>query len=170
MRILSFFNRLKSFKIKAIFFILVSFLKHVYTLFREYVIYIENLKIKLKEMHKMTLEFTHKPNYYLYAQLIIRHIEGYIKKHPDANNAIFDLRDIYQIFREDLPSTTTNLDAILNIADEYTVDTLSGDQKIISHYKIDATNNSLLIDFNTDALTSLKEGKRIIEPDATNYQ
>lgn len=118
----------------------------------------------------MSLEFTHKPNYFLYAQLIIRHIETYIKKHPDANNAIFDLRDIYQVFREDLPSTTTNLDAILNIADEYTVDTITGDQKIISQYKINATDNSLLIDFNADALTALKEGKKIIEPNANNYQ
>ena len=118
----------------------------------------------------MSLEFTHKPNYFLYAQLIIRHIESYIKKHPDANNAIFDLRDIYQEFREDLPSTTTNLDAILNIADEYTVETLAGDQKIISHYKINASDNSLLIDFNSEALTALRDGKKIIEPDANNYQ
>lgn len=118
----------------------------------------------------MTLEFSHKPNYFLYAQLIIRHIEGYIKKHPDTNNAIFDLRDLYQIFQEDLPSTTTNLNAILNIADEYRVDTIEGDQKIIQQYNIDASNNSLLIDFNSDALAALKDGKRIIEPDANNYE
>lgn len=118
----------------------------------------------------MSLEFTHKPNYFLYAQLMIRHIESYIKKHPDANNAIFDLRDIYQVFREDLPSTTTNLDAILNIADEYTVETLAGDQKIISQYNINASDNSLLIDFNSDALNALRDGKKINEPDANNYQ
>lgn len=118
----------------------------------------------------MTLEFSHKPNYFLYAQLIIRHLEGYVKKHPDAQNAIFDLRDIYQLFREDLASTTTNLDGILNIADEYTVETVSGDQKIISQYKIDATNNSLLIDFNADALNALKDGKKIIEPNANSYE
>lgn len=118
----------------------------------------------------MTLEFSHKPDYFLYAQLLIRHIEGYIKKHPDAQNAIFDLRDIYQIFREDLASTTTNLDGILNIADEYTVETISGDQKIISQYKIDATNNSLLIDFTADALAALKNGKQIIEPNANSYE
>lgn len=118
----------------------------------------------------MSLEFTHKPNYFLYAQLLIRHIESYIKKHPDANNAIFDLRDIYQVFREDLPSTTTNLDTILNIADEYTVETISGDQKIISRYNINATDNSLLIDFNTESLAALREGNKIIEPDANSYQ
>lgn len=117
----------------------------------------------------MSLDYTHKPDYFLYAQLIIRHIENYIKKHPDASNAIFDLRDIYQLFRQDFASTTTNLDAILNIADEYALETLKGDQKLISQYRIDAVNNSLLIDLNADALDAVRQGKRIIEPDAQNY-
>ncbi|WP_445115127.1 hypothetical protein [Acinetobacter sp. WZC-1] len=118
----------------------------------------------------MNLNYAHKPNYFLFAQLLIRHIEGYVKKHPDASNAIFDLRDIYEIFRHDLASTTTNLEGILNIADEYTIETINGDKKIISSYKIDAEQNSLLIDFNTDALGALKDGKRIMEPDATSYE
>ena len=118
----------------------------------------------------MSLEFTHKPNYFLFAQLIVRHLESYIKKHPDASNAIFDLRDIYQIFRQDLASTTTNLDGILNIADEYAVETLNGDKKLISQYKIDAANNSLLIDFNPDALAAIKDGKQVIAPDATIHE
>ena len=115
----------------------------------------------------MSLEFTHKPNYFLFAQLIIRHLESYIKKHPDASNAIFDLRDIYQIFRQDLASTTTNLDGILNIADEYKVETLNGDKKLISKYAINVADNSLLIDFDPDALQAIKAGKKIIVPDAT---
>lgn len=45
----------------------------------------------------MNLEYTHKPDYYLFAQLLVRHIESYIHKHPDADNAIFDLRDVYEI-------------------------------------------------------------------------
>ena len=114
----------------------------------------------------MTLDFAHKPNYFLFAQLLIRHIEGYIKKHPDSSNAIFDLRDVYQIFREDLAATTTNLEGILNIANDYRAETVNGDEKIISSYKIDAEQNSLLIDFNANALTSLRQGKPIIEPDA----
>jgi hypothetical protein len=115
----------------------------------------------------MSLNFTHKPNYFLCAQLVIRHIENYISKHPDANNAIFDLRDIYELFRQDFASASTNLDGIMNIADEYKVETINGDEKIISQYSIDATNNSLLIDFNAEALNSLREGKKIIVPDAT---
>lgn len=54
----------------------------------------------------MNLEYTHKPDYYLFAQLLVRHIESYIHKHPDADNAIFDLRDVYEIFRQDFASTT----------------------------------------------------------------
>jgi hypothetical protein len=115
----------------------------------------------------MNLDFTHKPNYFLYAQLIIRHIENYIEKHPDADNAIFDLRDIYELFRQDKASATTNLDGILNIADEYKVETIDGDKKLISKYFIDVSNNSLLIDFDPSALEALKNGKKIIEPDAT---
>ncbi|WP_335975881.1 hypothetical protein [Acinetobacter calcoaceticus] len=114
----------------------------------------------------MTLEYTHKPNYYLFAQLLVRHIESYIHKHPDANNAIFDLRDVYEIFRQDFASTTTNLESILHIADEYKIETINGDQPLIQKYQIDAKNNSLLIDFNSDALTSLRSGKPILEPDA----
>lgn len=113
------------------------------------------------------MEFSSKPNYFLFAQLLIRHIENYVKKHQDVQNAIFDLRDIYEVFRQDLAATTTNLEGILNIADEYRIHTINGDQKIISSYKIDAEQNSLLIDFNADALQSLKDGKPILEPDAT---
>ena len=113
------------------------------------------------------MDFTSKPNYFLFAQLLIRHIESYVKKHLDAQNAIFDLRDIYEVFRQDLAATTTNLEGILNIADEYRIDTLNGDQKIISSFKIDAEQNSLLIDFNNDALQALREGRSIIQPDAT---
>ena len=116
------------------------------------------------------MEFSSKPNYFLFAQLLLRHIENYVKKHQDAQNAIFDLRDVYEIFRQDLAATTTNLEGILNIADEYRIDTINGDQKIISGYKIDAEQNSLLIDFNADALQSLKDGKPILEPDATIHE
>ncbi|WOE32846.1 MULTISPECIES: hypothetical protein [unclassified Acinetobacter] len=117
----------------------------------------------------MSLEYTHKPNYFLYAQLIIRHIENYIEKHPDAENAIFDLRDIYELFRQDKAAASTNLDGILNIADAYKIETLNGDKRLITRYLIDIENNSLLFDFDKDALNSLKNGKAIIPPDATKF-
>lgn len=115
----------------------------------------------------MSLEYTHESEYFFFAQLLVRHVEGYIEKHPDAQNAIFDLRDIYELFRQDFASATTNLDAILNIADQYKVETLNGDQTLISRYAIDAKNNSLLLDFNTDALNNIRQGKSIIEPEVS---
>ena len=118
----------------------------------------------------MSLNFTHKPDYFLSAQLFIRHLENYVEKHPEADNAIFDLRDIYELFRGDLASATTNLDVILNIADEYKVDTLEGDQKIIQSYQINAKNNTLLLELNAHALTSLRAGKSIIAPDANLHE
>lgn len=118
----------------------------------------------------MSLEYTHNPDYFFFAQLLVHHVEAYIEKHPDAQNAIFDLRDIYELFRQDFASATTNLESILNIADEYKVETLNGDQKLISRYAIDAKNNALLLDFNAEALENLKQGKRIIEPEATSHE
>lgn len=115
----------------------------------------------------MKLDMSHKPNYFMYAQLFIHHIENYIEKHQDAENASFDLRDIYDLFRQDKASVTTNLEAILNIADEYKVETLNGDKKLIQKYVVDVTNNSLQIDFDQDALASVKDGKALIPPDAT---
>lgn len=118
----------------------------------------------------MHLEYTHDSDYFFFSQLLMRHIESYVRKHPDADNAIFDLRDIYQVFREDFAATTTNLDSILNIADSYKVETLNGDQALIQGYKIDIKNNSLLIDFNANALQALRSGKSLIEPDPSVHE
>ena len=115
----------------------------------------------------MSLNFIHKPDYFLSAQLFIRHLETYIEKNPEDQVATFDLREIYQLFRQDLASATTNLEGILNIADEYKVDTLDGDQKIIQDFTIDSQANTLTVNFNPSAHTSLKSGKPIIPPDAT---
>ena len=93
----------------------------------------------------MNLNYSHKPNYFLFAQLLVRHIEGYIKKHPDASDAIFDLRDIYEIFRQDLAATTTNLEGILNIADEIIIlkDGEIVDKSNSSNLKNILSNNSI---------------------------
>lgn len=118
----------------------------------------------------MSLAFTHKPNYFLFAQLIIRHIESYVHKHPDTHQIMFDLRDIHELFQEDKASATINLDGILNIADEYKVDTLEGDQKLINHYRIDGKENKLHLELNPLAANSLRSGKDIIPPDATLHE
>lgn len=67
----------------------------------------------------MSLKFTHKPDYFLYAQLFVRHLENYIVKHPEENAPNFNLQDIYDLFGKDFASASTNLEGILNIADEW---------------------------------------------------
>lgn len=115
----------------------------------------------------MSLDFTHKPNYFMHAQQIMHHIKNYIEKHPNQNPIHFRLEDIYALFRQDFASATTNLEGIMNIVDEYKVETLNGDRKIIQHYQIDAKENTISIHFNEDALTSLSAGKNFLSPDAT---
>ncbi len=115
----------------------------------------------------MSLEYTHQPDYFLFAQLLMRHIQQHMQKHTNADHAIFDLSDIYQLFRQDLASATTNLEGILNIADEYKVETLYGDQKLIQQYKMDIENNALMMQFHVAALQALREGKALLPPDST---
>ena len=50
----------------------------------------------------MSLKFTHKPDYFLYAQLFVRHLENYIVKHPEENTPNFNLQDIYDLFGKDV--------------------------------------------------------------------
>ncbi|MEB3768207.1 hypothetical protein [Acinetobacter sp. MD2] len=116
----------------------------------------------------MNLEFTHKPNYFLFAQLLIRHVQQYIKQHPTANLEI-STETLKNLFHNDTASATTNLDGILNIADEYKVETLQGDQKIIQSYIIDSVQHLLKLSLNSDAVVSLNDGKPLIEPNANDY-
>ena len=118
----------------------------------------------------MQLEYRHDTDYFFFSQLLMRHIESYVHKHAEANNAIFDLRDIYKVFREDFAATTTNLESILNIADSYKVETLNGDQTLIQSYRIDVKNNALLINFNPESLQRLKSGQSLIEPDPALHE
>lgn len=118
----------------------------------------------------MNLKFTHKPNYFLFAELLIKHIEGYIHKHPGSKHAIFDLGDIYQLFGQDYASVTVNLAGILNIADEYKVETRKGDRKIIQHYQLNLEEHKLLVDFDQAALDGLRQGNPPLAPDASIQQ
>ncbi|WP_326518470.1 hypothetical protein [Acinetobacter sp. CAAS 2-6] len=118
----------------------------------------------------MNLPLTHQPDYFLFAQLLMKHIQQYAQQQPHESQAIFMLGEIYQLFQQDLASTTINLDGIMNIADEYQVETLNGDQKIIQHYQIDVEHNQLLITFPPLVLQSLAEGKTLLAPDPTIQQ
>lgn len=116
----------------------------------------------------MNLEFTHTSNYFLYAQLVARYVQQQLEKQPVTTMVIpFDILE--GILQNDAASVSTNLDSILNIADEYKVETLNGDQKIIQSYSIDPALQQLTLTLNADAVQSLNEGKPLIEPDASSY-
>lgn len=118
----------------------------------------------------MNLEYAHKPNYFFFAQTLIRYVETHIHKHPDQHHAEFEGAQIYDLFRQDFAATTTNLEAILSIADEYWVQTPQGPQNLIQKYQIHADANRLSLEFHPDAVSSLLAGAAIAEPDATLYR
>ncbi len=114
----------------------------------------------------MNLEYIHKPNYFFFAQLFMRHVEMHIKQHPEATEANFYTKHIQELFQQDQASTTINLDGILSIADEYCVETLQGDQRIIQQHRIDAEQHILYLSFNAEAVQALVSGQSIIAPNA----
>lgn len=117
----------------------------------------------------MNLEYTHKPNYFLCAQLLIRYVQNKVQK-TQTNDIEIAFQDLTKIFQNDFASSSTNLESILNIADEYKIETLSGDERIIQRYLIDSEEKHLHIFINSQASQALQEGKEIIHPDASSYE
>lgn len=117
----------------------------------------------------MNLEYMHKSDYFFFAQLFIRHVENHIKKHPNQFETNFHINHIQELFQKDRASITTNIDGILNIADEYSVETLHGDMKIINNYRVDHDQHVLYLEFNPEAAKAIVAGKQLIEPQATSY-
>lgn len=68
----------------------------------------------------MSLKFTHKPDYFLYTSYLFDILKTILQKHPEET-LNFNLQDIYDLFGKDFASASTNLEGILNIADEYRV-------------------------------------------------
>ena len=117
----------------------------------------------------MNLDISHKPNYFLFAQLLMRFIE----KHPPTpphNQLTIPLTQLEEIFQGNAAATTMNLQGILNIADEYQIETLSGDQKLIQSYHVDSEQSALVLELNPESITELAQGKPLITPDATLQQ
>nr|WP_252151040.1 hypothetical protein [Acinetobacter baumannii] len=65
-----------------------------------------------------------------------------------------------------LASSTTNLEGILNIADEYVLETEEGLLPLISSHSINLKNHVLSLEFSPKALTSLLSGRSLVNPKA----
>lgn len=112
----------------------------------------------------MILEYTHKPNYYFFAHRLISFLESKVKKNPELLRETFNLSEVYDLFEHDFASTSINLDGIMNVVDEYVIDTAHGQQVLISSYHISADNHVLEINYNPHAVSELMAGKSVLFP------
>ena len=66
------------------------------------------------------------------------------------------------------PFTTSlsRIHFILNIADEYVLDTDEGQQALIRAYHVHLDNHVLALEFNPKAIASLQAGQSIVSPQA----
>lgn len=115
----------------------------------------------------MNMLYTHKPNYYFFAHKFVLFLEDYLKSHStEQQRTSFNLQTIYDLFGHDRASSTTNLEGILNIADEYALDTDEGQQALIRAYHVHLDNHVLTLEFNPKAVACLKGGQTIVSPQA----
>ena len=112
----------------------------------------------------MNMLYTHKPNYYFFAHKFVLFLESYLKSHATEQQTSFNLQTIYDLFSHDRASSTTNLEGILNIADEYVLETDEGSQPLIRSYHLHLDNHVLTLEFNPKAVESLKAGQIIVSP------
>ncbi|MFV5265319.1 hypothetical protein ACMUMS_17450 [Acinetobacter courvalinii] len=112
----------------------------------------------------MNMLYTHKPNYYFFAHKLVLFLESHLKSHPLEKQTSFNLQTIYDLFGHDRASSTTNLEGILNIADEYVLETDEGQQSLIRSYHVHLDNHVLTLEFNPKAVDSLKSGQTIVNP------
>lgn len=117
----------------------------------------------------MSLQFTHKPNYFFFAQTFAHFLTNTLQKNQYANtNFTFELADIYNVFHQDFASTTANLESILHIVKGYAIGNQEG-ERLVSEYKIDSDANTLNVQFNSVAVDALKQGQTLVAPDAVSY-
>ena len=114
----------------------------------------------------MNMLYTHKPNYYFFAHKFVLFLESYLKNHPTEEQTSFNLQTIYDLFSHDRASSTTNLEGILNIADEYVFETEDGLLPLISKHSVNLKNHVLSLEFTPQALASLLSGHSLVNPKA----
>lgn len=114
----------------------------------------------------MHLNFTHKPNYFFFAQRLIHFISQRISSQPtEQHTESFPLAEIYAVFAHDLAATTANLDAIIGLVEQYYI----GDdpqQTLVNAHHINAEQHTLQLSFNPSSLAALKLGATLNAPDA----
>lgn len=119
----------------------------------------------------MSMSFINQPKYFYFAQTLVNYFINHISQTHQSKGR-FALADIYQIFGQDFAATTANLEGILNIADNYAVQSSLDHQntaKLIDRYHIDAIANQLEVSFNAQAVDAIQRSYTLLPPDPTQY-
>jgi hypothetical protein len=109
----------------------------------------------------MTLQTIDKPNLYFAAQLLVNHLEAkIIDGHANDNQIQYHLFELKQVFRDNIASTTTHLEAIADLSKTYVV--YSNDQTtddgvpLVTDFLIHADNNTVNIHLHPTAVARIK--------------
>lgn len=109
----------------------------------------------------MPLQTIDKPNLYFAAQLLINHLLAKIVEGHTANNQIqYHLFELKHVFRDNIASTTTHLEAIADLTQTYIVLRNEHDDNdgisFITAFLINGENNTVMIDLNPQAVELVK--------------
>ena len=136
-----------------------------------YELFFVNLKQHIHSNKENSMShFAHKPNYFFLSHTLVGFLTNKIQQAGELSELTIDLKDIFSLFNQDLASTTSNLEGIINIADNYHVGTESPEYRLISSYKIYADSNRVTFNFSPKAVQALQQGQALIAPDANNYE
>lgn len=109
----------------------------------------------------MNLQTIDKPNLYFAAQLLINHLLTKIVEDHAVNNQIqYHLFELKKVFRDNIASTTTHLEAIAELSQNYIVlRNESSEEKgltLINSFIINGENNTVTITLNPQAVELVK--------------
>lgn len=111
----------------------------------------------------MPLQTIDKPNLYFSAQLLINHLLSKIADGHAVNHQIqYHLFELKQVFRDNVASATTHLEAIADLVKNYVVlrnaQDIDNGVPLVSTFLINGNNNTASIHFNPTALERVKSG------------
>ena len=108
----------------------------------------------------MSLQTIDKPNLYFSAQLLINNILAKIGENSiDDQQLQYHLFELKQIFKDNIASTTTHLEAITELTQNYYVCNDKDDIKpiqLVTAFVINAANNTATLQLNPAAVALIK--------------
>lgn len=109
----------------------------------------------------MTLQTIDKPNLYFAAQLLVNHLEAkIIDGHASDDQIQYHLFELKQVFRDNIASTTTHLEAIADLTKTYVVyaneQTKDDGVPLVTDFLIHADNNTVNIHLHPTAVARIK--------------